>query len=57
MKSPIFLLPYDVLIAAGFCIIFASRQIAKYQIIRLFVYGLLLGGALGQILVLIPWRS
>jgi hypothetical protein len=49
-ETPQFLVLYNVLIAIGFWIIYATRDKTKYYSLRAYIYGMLLGGVAGELL-------
>jgi hypothetical protein len=58
IKSPWFLLCYNVFLVAGFLAIFFTRTKARYYPVRVIAFGMLFAGLIGQLLVvLVPWRS
>jgi hypothetical protein len=58
IKSPWFLLGYDVFLAAGFLTVFSTRNTTRYYPVRVIAFGMLFAGLIGQLLVtLVPWRS
>lgn len=58
IKSPAFLLGYNIFLTAGFLAIFFSRKKARYYPVRVIAFGMLFAGLVGQLLVfLVPWRT
>jgi hypothetical protein len=53
LHSPFFLVLYNVGVAIGFWLIYATRQKAEYYRLRVFCYGMLLGGVVGEVLGLL----
>lgn len=51
--SPSFLVPYNIAVAIGFWVIYASREKAEYYQLRVLCYGMLLGGVVGEVLSLL----
>jgi hypothetical protein len=49
-ENPTFLILYNVVLAVGFWIIYATRHNASYYRLRAYVYGMLLGGIAGEVL-------
>jgi hypothetical protein len=47
--SRAFLIPYNIALALGFCIIFATRKNIGYYRLRVLFYGMLLGGVTGEL--------
>ncbi len=53
LQSPYFLVPYNIGIAVGFWIIYVTRGKTKYYHLRVYCYGMLLGGVVGELLSLL----
>lgn len=49
-RSPVFIVCYNIFVGLGFWIIHTMRNKAEYYKIRVFVYGMLLGGIAGELL-------
>jgi hypothetical protein len=55
---PGFLIPYNIGVAIGFYLIFASRNLEKYYRIRVIAYGMLLGAVCGQLIgAFVPFHT
>jgi hypothetical protein len=53
-----FLVPFDIGIAVGFYLIYATRKIDRYYWVRAVAYGMLLGAICGQLIVVfVPFRT
>jgi|SRR5215469_5284739 len=50
LHSPHFLVLYNIGVATGFWIIYATREKAQYYHLRVICYGMLLGGVTGELL-------
>lgn len=58
IKSPLFLLAYNVFLAAVSLAILLTRTKTRYYPVRVIAYGMVLAGLIGQLLVaLVPWRT
>jgi hypothetical protein len=57
VKSPLFLIGYNVLLAGALLLVFLTRAKAQYYWIRVVGFGMILGGIMGQLLIIfVPWR-
>jgi hypothetical protein len=53
LHSTYFLVPYNIGVAIGFWVVFATREKAEYYQLRVLCYGMLLGGVVGEALSLL----
>jgi hypothetical protein len=53
LRSPYFLLPYNIAVAIGFWFIFSTREKAGYYRLRVLCYGILLGSVVGEVISLV----
>ena len=57
VKSPLFLLCYNSLLIGALLLVFFTRAQTRYYWLRIVGFGLILGGAMGQLLIIfVPWR-
>ena len=57
VKSPLFLLCYNSLLIGALLLVFFTRAQTRYYWLRVVGFGLILGGAMGQLLIIfVPWR-
>jgi hypothetical protein len=58
LKSPSFLLGYNIFLVAGFLAVFITRKKTLYYPARVIAFGMLFAALIGQLLVVfVPWRS
>jgi hypothetical protein len=57
VKSPLFLICYNSVLMGALLLVFITRAKARYYWLRVVGFGMILGGAMGQLLVIfVPWR-
>jgi hypothetical protein len=52
LRSPLFLVPYDAVVLPLIWFVIAARPPEQYLYVRALIYGMLLAGILGQLMVL-----
>jgi hypothetical protein len=57
VKSPLFLICYNSLLMGALLLVFVTRAKAQYYWLRVAGFGMILGGVMGQMLIIfVPWR-
>lgn len=57
VKSPLFLICYNMLLIGALLLVFFTRAKAQYYWLRVVGFGMILGGVIGQLLIIfVPWR-
>jgi hypothetical protein len=57
IRGPFYLVLVNLGIAAVLVLIYATRKRERYYFVRVFVYGMLLGGICVEVLTFIPFRT
>ena len=57
VKSPLFLICYNILLIGELLLVLVTRARTQYYWLRVVGFGMILGGVMGQLLVIfVPWR-